>query len=93
MTDDAGFTVVVHGKAGCPHCDDAKAFLEAAGIPYESMLHDDDVERVAFYDGLRLRGAARTVPQVVLVDVDDGQVFRIGGARELRASRVETLFR
>ncbi len=87
------FSVVVHSKVDCPHCDDAKAYLGQLGIPYDDVRLDDDDDRQAFYDAMGLEGRDRTVPQVVLVDPLDGEMWRIGGAKELRMSGIGDLFR
>lgn len=77
--------IEIHSKAGCPFCDRAKALLAQKGLAYTEIRHDDDVERQAFYDRLGLAGAERTVPQVILIDGQSGERFRVGGYRELTA--------
>jgi hypothetical protein len=47
--------------------------------------------RQALYDSLGLVGGARTVPQIFLEDAD-GEIYRIGGAQELKISGIESLF-
>ena len=83
--------VEIHSKADCPHCATAREFLADRNIPFTEIKHDDDAERQAFYDELELTGSQRTVPQVLLVH-DEG-FYRIGGARELAVSGIESLFR
>jgi len=87
--------IEIHSKAGCPHCDTAKAYLAERRIPYTEHRHDNDAERQAFYDSLGLIGTARTVPQVIAwITYADGEreMLRIGGARELQASGLDSLF-
>ena len=68
---------------GCLHCDRAKAWLDARGIPYATEDHPDPAERLRFYAVVR----HRSMPVAVL----DGDV--IGGADELAVSGIESLFR
>lgn len=83
--------VEIHSKSSCPHCATAREFLADRNIPFTETKHDDDAERQAFYDGLGLAGSQRTVPQVLLVH--DDEVYRVGGARGLAISGIESLFR
>ncbi len=82
--------VFIHSKDGCPHCVEAKAWLDQHGIPYKELLHNDPAVRQALYDRMGLREGQRTVPQIMLFDGDD--VHRIGGMAELKVSRLETLW-
>jgi glutaredoxin 3 len=83
-------TITVNSKTDCPFCDDAKAFLADLGIPFVEAKYDDDAARNAMYDRLGLIGVQRRVPQVVLIY--EGEHLRIGGAGELRASGIQSLF-
>jgi glutaredoxin len=90
--------VEVHSKTGCPYCDEVKKFLAERGIQYKETLHDDDAERQTLYDMLGLvnepgRPPQRTVPQVLLIDPTDGEVMRLGGARETTTSGIESILR
>jgi glutaredoxin 3 len=83
-------TITINSKTSCPFCDDAKAFLSGQGIPFEEIKYDDDAARNALYDRLGLVGDQRRVPQVMLGYA--GELMRIGGARELRMSGIQSLF-
>lgn len=88
--------VEVHSKSGCPHCDTAKAWLKERHIPFIEHSHDDDGERQTFYNIMGLEGKDRTVPQIVawVTYADNSQeVLRIGGAKELKSSGLDSLFR
>ena len=86
------FQIEVHSKTDCPHCADAKSYLDQRGVPYEVVMHDDDLERQAFYDSLGLASGDRTVPQINVVD-PYGYRERIGGHDTLKMSGLESLFR
>jgi glutaredoxin 3 len=83
-------TITINSKTNCPFCEDAKAFLSSHGIPFVETKIDDDDARNALYDRLGLAGDQRRVPQVMLTYA--GEHMRIGGARELRMSGVQSLF-
>lgn len=87
--------IEVHSKSGCPHCDTAKAWLKERHIPYFEHIHDDEGERQTFYNIMGLEGNKRTVPQIVAwvkYDDEEQEVLRIGGAKELMMSGLESLF-
>jgi glutaredoxin 3 len=83
-------TITINSKTNCPFCEDAKVFLSSHGIPFVETKIDDDDARNALYDRLGLAGDQRRVPQVMLTYA--GEHMRIGGARELRMSGVQSLF-
>ena len=83
-------TITINSKTNCPFCEDARAFLSSHGIPFVETKIDDDDARAALYDRLGLAGDQRRVPQVMLTYA--GEHMRIGGARELRTSGVQSLF-
>ncbi len=64
--------VVVHGKPGCPHCDLAKKYLDAADLPYRYIEHDE-VSKL----GVKDRYNAKTFPVIVINGA------HVGGFREL----------
>jgi glutaredoxin len=82
--------LLLHTKTDCPWCSSAKEWLADRNIPFTVIVHDDDAERQAFYDGLGLERSARTVPQVLLFE--DGEQYRVGGFKELIGSGIESLF-
>lgn len=61
----------------CVYCDRAKEWLKERGIKYEERRTYAD-ERLDLYDGWRLFGKQRTMPQIFV----DG--VRIGGYAELK---------
>ena len=66
---------VVWSKYHCPFCDQAKALLEAKGIPFEEKKIGDGYTKE---DLLAAIPTARTVPQIFI----DEQL--IGGFTELK---------
>lgn len=89
-------TILLYSKkpdetGDCEFCNKARAQLDAWGIPFtETKL--EKPEREALYDDLGLTGANhRTVPQVMIKDID-GVEQRIGGYTALLHSGLQRLF-
>ena len=81
--------IVVHAKSDeppCPYCEKAKEWLTAQSIPFTVVDHNEAAERQAFYDSLGLKGADRTVPQIIIIDDETGKRYRIGGHDALLVS-------
>lgn len=77
--------VIIFSKSNCPHCTQAKAYLNQHGVPYTERNLDNDEERQAFYE--KVGSGVRTVPQIF---VDRA---RIGGFHELLKSDVVARFK
>jgi glutaredoxin-like protein len=65
--------VTIFSKAGCPHCDRARAYLQAAGMHYEQIELGHGISA----DTLAAVAGASSTPQIFI----DG--VHIGGADEL----------
>jgi glutaredoxin len=85
------YTKVLDETGECPFCIKAKEFLSKKGIPYKEHSLSA-AERQAIYDDLQLEGTHRTVPQILICDVE-GEHHRVGGFSELVSSGIESLFR
>jgi glutaredoxin len=83
--------IEVHSKTTCMHCYATKQYLALNGVVYEEIIHDDDEERYAFYDGIGLADDQRSVPQIIVVN-PDGSRERIGGHVDLINSDVVARF-
>jgi len=68
--------IKVFSKAGCPHCDIAKAVLKRHGYKYEEIRIDEDEDAKEFVLGK----GHRTVPQIYL----DNKLLVEGGASGLK---------
>lgn len=68
----------------CTFCKQAKALLDAEGIPYEEVDLTDPDARQAFYarGGFKAIGSTNTVPKVF--DISQGVERLVGGYTELR---------
>lgn len=73
--------IVVFSKSNCPHCDDAKAFLDEVDLPYHERVVESDIPNRMLMSYLSQR---HTVPQVFFND------HHIGGAADLRVLGKET---
>jgi len=88
--------IKVYTKSGCPFCDMAKKWLDENGFEYESVLMDNEEERLALYQSINGISEnignppdvrrVNSVPQIFI----DGD--RIGGYDDLM-KYAETLFK
>ena len=88
--------IKVYTKSGCPFCDMAKKWLDENGFEYESVLMDNEEERLALYQSINGISEkignppdvrrVNSVPQIYI----DGD--RIGGYDDLM-KYAETLFK
>lgn len=78
----------VYSKPSCSHCDQAKALLEAKGLPFEVITLDvgqqkeDGVAYITRDELLAKIPSARTMPQII--KQDSTSALYIGGYTELR---------
>ncbi|AXQ69786.1 ribonucleotide reductase of class Ia (aerobic), beta subunit [Caulobacter phage CcrSC] len=58
---------IVHTKPGCPHCDRAKALLDARKISYVAQVHDDDEDRFNLLSQIKEQFGVpwRTFPAII----------------------------
>jgi glutaredoxin 3 len=78
--------IEIYTKTICPFCHMAKQHLTDRGIEFSELLFDDEHERHAMYDRLKLVGNQRTVPQIF--ETMNGERRRIGGYNDLLRSNV-----
>lgn len=82
---------LVWTKDNCPHCTDAKAMLEQAGLPFSTVDLSDDAARAQFYLHRAFTGTrgprAATMPKVYEVVRSGANITTalLGGASDLRA--------
>ncbi|UTU07883.1 ribonucleotide reductase of class Ia (aerobic), beta subunit [Caulobacter phage C1] len=83
LTSIPKIAYIVHSKPGCPHCDRAKALLDARKIVYVSQSHDTDETRFDLLSSIKTEFGVpwRTFPAII--DLQGFEPRFVGGADAL----------
>lgn len=76
--------IEIYSKDDCPYCTDAKNWLTVNNLSYREIKENDYDKRQKLYDQWGLKGGARTMPQIFVVD--DGERTHIGDSNALKVS-------
>lgn len=82
-------SVLIYTKSDCPFCEKAKDWLDENLIDWKAIVFDDFGERQAMYASLGLEGPEKTVPQILVQNLDGETVEHIKGFKALTQSGLE----